>query len=161
MEHALLNQTARELTFELLSSDETRAVWPYDWRCARPSLEGRRVRHAVSVRNTGKRPCASAWASTPASPPPFDDKHTDADYDILFDTVESPLCLNTAPNGPTCAAPDYYLARNAHPHPAERRAVCARQPLHGEPQIQNPSACWSATLTRRIRVWISKTSRTR
>lgn len=23
-----------------------------------------------------------------------------------------------------------------HPHPAERRAVCARQPLHGEPQIQ-------------------------
>ena len=113
MEHALLNQTARELTFELRSSDETRAVWPYDFALRTTfSLEGRRVRHAVSVRNTGKETLRFGLGFHPGFTLPFDDKHTDADYDILFDTVESPLCLNTAPNGLIGAAPDYYLARN-------------------------------------------------
>ena len=118
MEHALLNQTARELTFELLSSDETRAVWPYDFALRTTfSLEGRRVRHAVSVRNTGKETLRFGLGFHPGFTLPFDDKHTDADYDILFDTVESPLCLNTAPNGLIGAEPDYYLARNVEAIP--------------------------------------------
>ena len=60
MEHTLLNQTARELTFELRSSDETRAVWPYDFALRTTfSLEGRRVRHAVSVRNVTRIPLSA------------------------------------------------------------------------------------------------------
>ena len=69
MEHTLLIQTGHELTFELASSDKTRAIWPYDFALRTTfTLEGRHVRHTVSVRNTGREPCASVWASTPASP---------------------------------------------------------------------------------------------
>ena len=113
MEHTLLSQTARELTFELAASDETRAIWPYDFALRTTfMLEGRRVRHAVSVRNTGSETLRFGLGFHPGFALPFDDRHTDADYDILFDTVESPLCLNTAPHGLIGASPDYYLGRN-------------------------------------------------
>ncbi|MFR8437623.1 MAG: aldose 1-epimerase family protein, partial [Lachnospiraceae bacterium] len=96
MEHTLLIQTGHELTFELASSDKTRAIWPYDFALRTTfTLEGRHVRHTVSVRNTGRETLRFGLGFHPGFTLPFDDKHTDADYDILFDTVESPLCLNT------------------------------------------------------------------
>ena len=124
MEHTLLIQTGHELTFELASSDKTRAIWPYDFALRTTfTLEGRHVRHTVSVRNTGRETLRFGLGFHPGFTLPFDDKHTDADYDILFDTVESPLCLNTAPNGLIGAAPDYYLATS----PAFRSAPsCSR-----------------------------------
>ena len=69
MEHALLNQTARELTFELRSSDETRAIWPYDFALRTTSRSKAAASATPSASATrARRPCASAWASTPASP---------------------------------------------------------------------------------------------
>ena len=152
MEHALLNQTARELTFELLSSDETRAVWPYDFALRTTfSLEGCRVRHAVSVRNTGKETLGFGLGFHPGFTLPFDDKHTDADYDILFDTVESPLCLNTAPNGLIGAAPDYYLARNVTRIPLS--AELFARDSHCMVNLKSKSICVLERDTgRRIRV---------
>ncbi|MEE0400977.1 MAG: aldose 1-epimerase family protein [Christensenellales bacterium] len=152
MEHALLNQTARELTFELRSSDETRAVWPYDFALRTTfSLEGRRVRHAVSVRNTGKETLRFGLGFHPGFTLPFDDKHTDADYDILFDTVESPLCLNTAPNGLIGAAPDYYLARNVTRIPLS--AELFARDSHCMVNLKSKSICVLERDTgRRIRV---------
>ena len=84
-EHTLLIQTGHELTFELASSDKTRAIWPYDFALRTTfTLEGRHVRHTVSVRNTGRETLRFGLGFHPGFTLPFDDKHTDADYDILF-----------------------------------------------------------------------------
>ena len=68
----------RAVSYTHLSSDETRAVWPYDFALRTTfSLEGRRVRHAVSVRNTGKETLRFGLGFHPGFTLPFDDKHTD------------------------------------------------------------------------------------
>ena len=113
LEHRLVSQTANELTFELTSGEETYAYFPYDFALRSTyTLEGRRISHSVAVRNTGKGTLRFGFGYHPGFALPFDDAHTAEDYDVVFDTVESPLCLNTAPNGLVCASPDYYLARN-------------------------------------------------
>lgn len=113
LEHRLVSQTANELTFELTSGEETYAYFPYDFALRSTyTLEGRRISHSVAVRNTGKGTLRFGFGYHPGFALPFDDAHTAEDYDVVFDTIESPLCLNTAPNGLVCASPDYYLARN-------------------------------------------------
>lgn len=155
MEHTLLIQTGHELTFELASSNKTRAIWPYDFALRTTfTLEGRHVRHTVSVRNTGRETLRFGLGFHPGFTLPFDDKHTDADYDILFDTVESPLCLNTAAKRPHRRGAGLLSRPQHHPHSAQRRAVRARQPLHGEPQIPIPLRA-GARHGRRIRVNIA------
>ena len=155
MEHTLLIQTGHELTFELASSDKTRAIWPYDFALRTTfTLEGRHVRHTVSVRNTGRETLRFGLGFHPGFTLPFDDKHTDADYDILFDTVESPLCLNTAPNGLIGAAPDYYLGRNITRIPLS--AELFARDSHCMVNLKSQSLCVLERDTgRRIRVNIA------
>ena len=155
MEHTLLIQTGHELTFELASSDKTRAIWPYDFALRTTfTLEGRHVRHTVSVRNTGRETLRFGLGFHPGFTLPFDDKHTDADYDILFDTMESPLCLNTAPNGLIGAAPDYYLGRNITRIPLS--AELFARDSHCMVNLKSQSLCVLERDTgRRIRVNIA------
>ena len=99
--------------WQLTSGEETYAYFPYDFALRSTyTLEGRRISHSVAVRNTGKGTLRFGFGYHPGFALPFDDAHTAEDYDVVFDTIESPLCLNTAPNGLVCASPDYYLARN-------------------------------------------------
>ena len=76
MEHTLLSQTARELTFELAASDETRAIWPYDFALRTTfMLEGRRIRVNIEdfpytlIWSTPQKPmrfiCVEPWHSIP------------------------------------------------------------------------------------------------
>ena len=97
MEHTLLIQTGHELTFELASSDKTRAIWPYDFALRTTfTLEGRHVRHTVSVRNAEPK-TEDAAAETAAVP--ADGSYTCA---VTLEggsgraTVESPAALTVA-----------------------------------------------------------------
>lgn len=112
-EHVLKEQTDTSLTLELSSSEKTRALWPFDFTLtARYTLDGARVHHAITVKNTGSEDMQFGLGFHPAYAVPFDDAHTYTDYDLVFDQLESPLCISTAAGGLTCGGSDYYLARN-------------------------------------------------
>ena len=75
-------------------------------------FEGRGVRHAVSVRNTGKGD--PGW---PRPPPRLQfpcrlTTNTPTRITTFCLTRWNPRRLNTAPNGPSAPRPDYYLACN-------------------------------------------------
>ena len=122
-----------------------------DFQLAILGTKGTWYDHTVSVRNTGRETLRFGLGFHPGFTLPFDDKHTDADYDILFDTVESPLCLNTAPNGLIGAAPDYYLARNVTRIPLS--AELFARDSHCMVNLKSKSICVLERDTgRRIRV---------
>ena len=69
--------------------------------------------------------------------------------------MESPLCLNTAPNGLIGAAPDYYLGRNITRIPLSAELFARDSHCMVNPSNPNPSACWRRDTGRRIRVNIA------
>ena len=112
-EFALKAQTADTLTLELLSNEKTLALFPYAFALTvHFALDGKTLRETVSVKNPGEENLQFGLGFHPAFALPFDDKHSWQDYDLVFDQIESPMCMCTEPHGLVCAKPNYYLARN-------------------------------------------------
>lgn len=118
MEHTLTAQTDRSLTFELRADEATRARWPYDFVLRSEfRLEGRTVRHTLTVKNPSEPVLRFGIGYHPAFAIPFDDAHTFTDYEFRFDELESPLCVSCLPNGLLNGTDFHYLARNTRSIP--------------------------------------------
>lgn len=112
MEHSLVRQSGEELELELMDTPESLAVWPYRFRlssCFR--LEGDALHHTLRVENRDQEDMLFGIGFHPAFAIPFDGKHKATDYELRFDRMESPLCLETVPNG-LVNGKCYYLGRN-------------------------------------------------
>lgn len=117
VEHTLIGQTADSLTLALRADDTTRTYWPYDFVLRSTfALDGRTVRHTLTVDNPGTEVLQFGIGYHPAFAVPFDDAHTTDDYEFRFDTVESPLCVSALPNG-LLNGTSYYLAHNVRSIP--------------------------------------------
>ena len=100
MEHDFVEQTDDTIVLELCASEETLAKFPYDFRLVSTfQLEGDTLHHSLTVENLDEEKLPFGIGYHPAFSVPFDDKHVATDYELRFDEMESPICLNCLPTG--------------------------------------------------------------
>ena len=100
LEHTLLKAEGDTLVMELRAGEQTAQRFPFDFTFTSTfTLEGKTVRHTLTVRNNGAEPMPFGIGYHPGFVVPFDDAHTTEDYEFRFDTTESPVILDTHPGG--------------------------------------------------------------
>ncbi len=112
MEHSLVSREENRLVLEITHTPETLAVWP--WKFSLKSiftLEGDTLHHSLQVENLDEEAMKFGIGYHPAFAIPFDGDHTARDYELRFSSMESPLCLGTAPKG-LVNGQCYYLGNN-------------------------------------------------
>ncbi len=94
IEHTLVSCDETSVVLELTDNAETRALWPYAFRLVTTfTLEGDTLHHTLTVENTDSENISFGIGYHPAFALPFDQEHTAEDYEIRFDSLESPICL--------------------------------------------------------------------
>ncbi|MGI5172849.1 hypothetical protein H0R92_04510 [Treponema sp. OMZ 840] len=106
-EHRCIAENADTLSFEASSSSDTLKLFPYDFRLVQTfKLEGPKLTHTVEVRNTGTEPMFFGLGFHPGFICPFAQEKnaagkvkTAADYELVFDTAQSPDLIDLTKNG--------------------------------------------------------------
>ena len=121
MEHDFVEQTEDTIVLELCANEETLAKFPYDFRLVSTfSLEGDTLHHSLTVENLDDVKLPFGIGYHPAFTVPFDDKHVATDYELRFDEMESPICLNCLPTG-LVQKDHYYLGNNITSIPVDEQ----------------------------------------
>ena len=120
-EHDLVRHSDNVVEFELCDSEATMAMWPYAFRLLSTyTLIGDTVYHKLTVENRDDEAFPFGIGYHPGFAIPFDDQHTYADYELRFDTPQSPLCLNNLPTG-LFQGNTYYLGYNMDTIPIDEK----------------------------------------
>ena len=119
MEHSFVDQSRDTLVLELCADEETRKMFPYEFRLVSIfTLEGSTLHHTLSVENLDGCAMPFGIGYHPGFAIPFDDKHTAEDYELRFSEAESPLCVNNLPHG-LMHGNLYYLGSNIQSIPID------------------------------------------
>ncbi len=93
-ERTFVEQGENYIVLELGATTETLAIWPFQFRLVSTfTLEGDTLHHTLTVENPGEEAMQFGIGFHPAFKVPFDTEHTALDYELRFDSLESPLCL--------------------------------------------------------------------
>ena len=112
LEHTFVEQQADSLVLELTDSAETLALWPYRFRLVSTfTLDGDTLHHTLTVENRDEEQMPFGIGYHPGFAIPFDSEHTFRDYELRFDSLESPICLGVVPGG-LMGNEHYWLGRN-------------------------------------------------
>ena len=112
MEHEFVDQTEDTSVLELCSNEETLQKFPFEFRLVSTfTLEGDTVHHTLTVENLDADKLPFGIGYHPGFTVPFDDKHVAEDYELRFNEMESPICLNCLPTG-LLQKDHYYLGSN-------------------------------------------------
>jgi len=112
MEHTFVYQNKDNLVLQLTDTPETLALWPYKFRLMSAfTVEGDVLHHTLTVENRDDEEMPFGIGFHPGFAIPFDDKHTFADYELRFDKLESPICLDCSCGG-LINGKTYYLGSN-------------------------------------------------
>jgi aldose 1-epimerase len=119
MEHELVAKNKDTLVLQLTDSPETLAKWPYKFRLLSSFvLDEDVLHHTLTVENRDEEDMPFGIGFHPAFAVPFDGDHTYADYELRFDKLESPLCMETLPRG-LITGGTYYLGKNINAIPLD------------------------------------------
>lgn len=119
MEHEFVYQNKETLVLQITDTPETMAIWPYKFRLMSAfTIEGDVLHHTLTVENRDEAEMPFGIGYHPAFAIPFDGQHTYADYELRFDQIESPICLNTAPRG-LISGKTYFLGNNLNTIPID------------------------------------------
>ena len=111
-EHQLVAKNKDTLVLQLTDSPETLAIWPWKFRLMSSfTLDGDVLHHTLTVENRDEENMSFGIGYHPGFAIPFDENHTYADYELRFNKMESPICLETAPRG-LVNGKSYYLGSN-------------------------------------------------
>ncbi len=100
VEHRFVSQTGDTITLCLESDGQLLEKWPYVFKLYSSfRLEGDTLHHTLRVENPGQEPLAFGIGYHPAYAIPFDGQHSFSDYELRFDSPQSPVCLNCLPTG--------------------------------------------------------------
>jgi aldose 1-epimerase len=119
MEHTFVYQNKDTLVLQLTDTPETLALWPYKFRLMSAfTIEGDVLHHTLTVENRDEEEMPFGIGYHPGFAIPFDDKHIFADYELRFDKLESPICLDTSCGG-LISGKTYYLGNNLNTIPID------------------------------------------
>jgi aldose 1-epimerase len=111
-EHTMIRCESNLLIMELKASPKTLEKWPFRFKLESTFLlDGDTLHHTLRVENTGKEDISFGIGFHPGFAIPFDQKHTYGDYELRFEKMESPLCLDTSEGG-LVGNKTYYLGKN-------------------------------------------------
>ncbi len=114
MEHKPVFCGEKSVVMELTENAETLKQWPYRFRLLSTfTLEDNTLHHTLTVKNHDDEEMPFGIGYHPAFRVPFDDQHTYEDYELRFDELESPICLDTS-NGGLIGQKTYRLGNNIH-----------------------------------------------
>ena len=112
LEHSLVHQDENTILLELTDNPETLALWPYRFRLISAfTLEGDTLHHTLTVESRDEEEMPFGIGYHPAFRIPFDGNHTFRDYELRFDQIESPICLDQCGCG-LIGKNHYYLGKN-------------------------------------------------
>lgn len=112
MEHELVAKNKDTLVLQLTHSPETLEKWPWKFRLLSSFvLDEDVLHHTLTVENLDEAEMPFGIGFHPAFAVPFDSNHTYADYELRFDKLESPICMETLPRG-LITGGTYHLGRN-------------------------------------------------
>ena len=121
MEHDFVEQTGDTIVLELCANEQTLAKFPYDFRLVSTfQLDGDTLHHSLTVENLDEEKMPFGIGYHPAFTVPFDEKHVATDYELRFDEVESPICINCLPTG-LLQKDHYYLGNNISSLPVDEQ----------------------------------------
>lgn len=96
MEHELLQAQDGVMRLELRSGEQTRNKFPRAFVFQTTfSLMGHTLRHSVQVTNLDEQQLRFGFGYHPAFAIPFDNAHTTEDYELRFDTPQTPVEIKT------------------------------------------------------------------
>lgn len=111
-DHTFVSRTRDSVVLELVSNEETLAIFPYKFRLTSTiRLENDTLHHTLTVTNLDEEVLPFGIGYHPAFTIPFDDQHVATDYELRFAEMESPLCISCQPNG-LVRGKMYYLGTN-------------------------------------------------
>ena len=146
MEHTLVQCQENTVVLELTDTPETLSVWPYKFRLLSTfTLEGDTVHHTLTVENHDESDMPFGIGYHPAFRLPFDENHTFLDYELRFDSVESPICLAT--EGGLISKEHYRLGNNI-------RSIAVDEHL-----FDNDSHCMTGLFSRTLGLYEKNTGR--
>lgn len=97
MEHEFLGKEGTRMWFVLRANDETKALYPFRFELVSIfQLDGCTLRHSLAVRNAGNEPMRFGIGYHPAFALPFDETHTTEDYELKFDSPQTPTVVQTS-----------------------------------------------------------------
>ena len=148
VEHTLLKAEGDTIQLELRSDDAIKAErFPFDFVLTSTfRLDGKTVRHTLTVRNPGTEELRFGIGYHPAFNIPFDAQHTTTDYEFRFDQPESPVILDARPNG-LLSGKCYYQWKN-------QQAIQLTDDL-----FANDSFCMAGLRTKTIGIYEKGTGR--
>lgn len=95
-EHEFLGVSGGEMRFRLCSNADTLARFPREFQLTSIfRLAGRTLRHTLAVKNTGEKELRFGAGYHPGFAFPFDDQHSTEDYELRFDTPQTPAVVET------------------------------------------------------------------
>ncbi|MFC2420674.1 MAG: hypothetical protein ACFNOL_06325, partial [Treponema maltophilum] len=109
-EHRLAQESADLLRFETESSASTHKLFPYDFALAQTfSLSASALTHTVDVTNTGKSAMFFGLGFHPGFICPFEKEKEAGDYELVFDTAQSPDLVELTESGLPSGAQRRYM----------------------------------------------------
>jgi len=112
LEHTPVFCGENSIVLELTENEQTLALWPYRFRLVSTfTIEGDTLHHTLTVENHDEENMPFGIGYHPGFAIPFDDKHTYEDYELRFDSPESPICLDASCGG-LIGRNHYYLGNN-------------------------------------------------
>ncbi len=94
--HELVQQEKDVLTLAFTANEETRGIFPYDFRFLSTfRLEDAAIRHILTVENLDHEAFCFGIGYHPGFAIPFDAQHQIEDYELRFSDLETPICLDT------------------------------------------------------------------
>ena len=109
-EHRLVKESADLLRWETESSASARKLFPYDFKLVQTfSLNGDALTHTVDVTNTGKSALFFGLGFHPGFICPFEKEKSASDYELIFDTAQSPDSIELTENGLPSGAQSRYM----------------------------------------------------
>lgn len=121
IEHRPVFSDDTTVVLELTENGETLALWPFCFRLVSTfTLEGDTVHHTLTVENRDRDQLSFGIGFHPAFAIPFDSTHQATDYEVRFDAVESPLCLDLS-NGGLVGERVFYMGKNLRRVPIDEK----------------------------------------
>ena len=147
MVHELVSKEDSRLVLALESSEQTLELFPYAFRLVSTfTLEGDKLHHTLTVENKDPEALPFGIGYHPGFAVPFDSEHTLEDYELRFDHMESPLCINNLPKG-LMHGNFYYLGSNI-----DRLPIC--------PELfANDSHCMTNLVSKTLGIYEKGTGR--
>ena len=94
--HSLVSHNPECLVLALEANDQTRAMFPYQFRFLSTfKLVENSIHHILTVENLDEESFPFGIGYHPAFAVPFDAEHSITDYELRFSDLESPVCLES------------------------------------------------------------------